>query len=272
MTSFRGTLGIGRAGFRGTPGRGVASARGSLSSGRIRLVEASGAVYWTPSDSGILAAWYDPSDDANLIFSGAEIVGAYDLSGNGLDYGITGTGALYRGSLNGVQSIAHATPEENRALMRASFATAGYFLVQQSTDANYIMMASSDNLGHYENIATAGSTSTATYANVVRSALFANGVELVGVQQRGWLYTAFLGDCVVFSQSAFPGSWSKMSPYGYNNATAFSFVGQQGEQIFVSSVPTADMRQKFEGYLAHKWGTVAALDVSHPYKAGPPTL
>lgn len=49
------------------------------------------------------------------------------------------------------------------------------------------------------------------------------------------------------------------------------FLGVVGEVVMATaSLPTAD-RQKLEGYLAWKWGTVAALPVGHPYSAAPPT-
>ena len=42
------------------------------------------------------------------------------------------------------------------------------------------------------------------------------------------------------------------------------------EFIVVPSVLSVTDRQKMEGYLAHKWGLTAQLDVSHPYKTSRP--
>lgn len=44
------------------------------------------------------------------------------------------------------------------------------------------------------------------------------------------------------------------------------------ELNFIDSVISESDRQKFEGYLAWKWGLVADLDASHPYKFSPPTV
>jgi hypothetical protein len=43
------------------------------------------------------------------------------------------------------------------------------------------------------------------------------------------------------------------------------------EIIITNSNITTDIRQRIEGYLAHKWGLVANLPSDHPYKIYPPT-
>lgn len=240
----------------------------TTSQGTIEVPQPS-SVPWSPIDSGIVAAWYDPSDDAYLVFSGSEIIGAVDRSGNGLTMGITGTGTLARGTINGVQSIAHA--EQNRAISRAAFAAAGgYIGTHSASDGNYIVMAPGNNTAQYDLIATTGSTSTATYVGITRATLYTDGVQRTGTLTRGDIQGYLDGDCIFYAQTPLPGAWTAIAPYGYNNATAFSFTGQQGELIFLSAVPDTDTRQKFEGYLAHKWGMAWRLDVSHPYKSSPP--
>jgi hypothetical protein len=47
-------------------------------------------------------------------------------------------------------------------------------------------------------------------------------------------------------------------------------TGSVAEVIFCEDV-TESNRQKFEGYLSHKWGVESELDSSHPYKTNPPT-
>jgi len=42
------------------------------------------------------------------------------------------------------------------------------------------------------------------------------------------------------------------------------------EYILISGVPSEDIRQKIEGYLAHKWGLETGLPVDHPYKSVAP--
>jgi hypothetical protein len=49
----------------------------------------------------------------------------------------------------------------------------------------------------------------------------------------------------------------------------FIILGDMGEFV-VFSGDDDTTRQKLEGYLAWKWGTVATLDAGHPYKSAPP--
>jgi hypothetical protein len=49
------------------------------------------------------------------------------------------------------------------------------------------------------------------------------------------------------------------------------FDGKISELIIISSVATLNLRQKVEGYLAHKWGLTANLPAGHPYKTVGPT-
>lgn len=43
------------------------------------------------------------------------------------------------------------------------------------------------------------------------------------------------------------------------------------EFICLQSAPSTDIRQRIEGYLAHKWGLTASLPADHPYKSAAPT-
>jgi hypothetical protein len=52
----------------------------------------------------------------------------------------------------------------------------------------------------------------------------------------------------------------------------WGFPGDIAELVVLNGEVTQDIREKMEGYLAHKWGTVARLDVNHPYKLGAPTI
>jgi hypothetical protein len=51
---------------------------------------------------------------------------------------------------------------------------------------------------------------------------------------------------------------------------AGNHVGRFAEVIVLQTVPTDPIRQRIEGYLAHKWGTVDRLPASHPYRNVPP--
>ena len=53
------------------------------------------------------------------------------------------------------------------------------------------------------------------------------------------------------------------------NAT-FPLVGFIAEFVVTSSVASTEIRQKMEGYLAHKWGLTASLPSDHPFKTAIP--
>jgi len=56
------------------------------------------------------------------------------------------------------------------------------------------------------------------------------------------------------------------------NSSTFKLKGDMAEVIVLSSVPTTEVKQQLEGYLAHKWGLTINLPVSHPYKTLAPTV
>ena len=52
-----------------------------------------------------------------------------------------------------------------------------------------------------------------------------------------------------------------------------NWQGDIAEVIIISSdFVTADIRQRLEGYLAHKWGLTSKLQANHPYKNAVPTI
>jgi hypothetical protein len=57
--------------------------------------------------------------------------------------------------------------------------------------------------------------------------------------------------------------------FGVSNAGAYS-NSHLGECIMVHGILPDSERQKFEGYLAHKWAFASKLPNDHPYKAAPP--
>jgi hypothetical protein len=52
--------------------------------------------------------------------------------------------------------------------------------------------------------------------------------------------------------------------------TAPFFVGDIAEIIVIHNDVTTATREIIEGYLAHKYGLVALLPPTHPYKIDPP--
>jgi hypothetical protein len=60
---------------------------------------------------------------------------------------------------------------------------------------------------------------------------------------------------------------------GFNSeSTDRTWIGAYSEFIFTDGEETLEIQQKFEGYLAWKWGLVASLPAGHPYKSAAPTV
>jgi hypothetical protein len=55
------------------------------------------------------------------------------------------------------------------------------------------------------------------------------------------------------------------------NANGTTLTGQIGEVIIVEGTLSESDRQRFAGYLAHKWGLESELPPGHPYENAPPT-
>ncbi len=84
--------------------------------------------------------------------------------------------------------------------------------------------------------------------------------------------------------------WKNGSSYGSVNLSASSFglvaiggdpvsgfvdryfAGKVGEIIALPTVSSLDIRQRTEGYLAHRWGLTTNLAADHPYKNSPPYI
>lgn len=75
----------------------------------------------------------------------------------------------------------------------------------------------------------------------------------------------------------YPSSTSIHIGYGQPYGSFGYFDGDFCEAVLVAGVVSTDVRQKLEGYLAHKWDAllgvttlVSALPTGHPYKSAPP--
>lgn len=55
-------------------------------------------------------------------------------------------------------------------------------------------------------------------------------------------------------------------------APNYAFNGRVFEIVLASGIISTTDRQRLEGYLAWKWGTVASLPSNHPFKNQPPTI
>jgi prepilin-type N-terminal cleavage/methylation domain-containing protein len=103
-------------------------------------------------------------------------------------------------------------------------------------------------------VPTAGFTAPTATVHVTRSDATGRGL---------WLDGTLAGSVGPLPLTAWTGA-------AVGRDTVGRFAGLVGEIVMVtSSLPTAE-RQRLEGYLAWKWGTVSSLPPGHPYVAAPP--
>jgi hypothetical protein len=126
------------------------------------------------------------------------------------------------------------------------------------------------NIGNGSAYSAYNTTSGSNFTNVTTPSLYyANATAANGAL-----------DAFNFATPTDPSSGTLTGVYYGDTATAI-YIGTRAdsattltasvaEVIVYSTTPTAPQRQQIEGYLAWKWGLVASLPASHPYKNYPP--
>jgi hypothetical protein len=248
---------------------------GVLVSGRVKGV--GGMVFpvdvtpvlWTPAEiSGSILAWYSGSD---LIMSGVDVVGATDLSGNGADAVVTGTGTLSATTWNSIGAVQGS--ESTRALSTpiSPASVRGYIAtVDRDADAGTALV-DLGSTSRYSCIFTASALTTLSGTGGLLDAIHLNGDPgAIGVTTRQNVYDAVsTGGGVVYCGCPSLTAIANMRMLTYPNA-GFYFSGKWGDFIWLSTTLDAATIDKLEGYLAWRRGTVAKLPIDHPYKLAPP--
>ena len=126
------------------------------------------------------------------------------------------------------------------------------------------------NIGNGTAYADYNTTSGSNFTNVTTPSLYyANATSANGAL-----------DAFNFATPTDPSSGTLTGVYYGDTGTAI-YIGTRADSvtkltasvaeiIVYSTTPTAQQRQQIEGYLAWKWGLVASLPASHPYKNYPP--
>jgi autotransporter-associated beta strand protein len=242
------------------------------------LTATSTANLWTPAQI-TTALWLDASDSNTVQLSGSSVTNWIDKSGNGRNAsqgtaanqptyqatGISGKPAL---SFDGGSDVLNFTDlvlnddtwvisvySRNSSGINSvdvGGSSLGYANMWYAVDDKlYSFLRGTSVSYHFHG---AASTATGTFINgMVRTSLgaqaYRNGTALGGLKGEG-----LTGDIT-------------LNRVGYGRDTpAYRHNGAMGEILVGRSVLSTSNRQKLEGYLAWKWGTVASLPSGHPYK------
>jgi hypothetical protein len=254
-----------------------------------------GFTTWTPTELGsALALWLDADDASTIILNGSTVSQWRDKSGNARHAsqataanqptysatGLNGKGTLNFDGTNDSMTIIGGNIPLHTALSGDNNHSATMLIFPEMTSnlpvlfhsplggGGYLFLFELNNPGLYWIYSSTGpqrvynsgftvntpSFFTANKTNATTGDLYLNGA----IQSS---FTGALGATPTISSAFLLGSYSTPS---------FNYKGKFGEIIFTEfSLSTTD-RERLEGYLAWKWGTVASLPAGHPYKNSPP--
>jgi hypothetical protein len=233
---------------------------------------------WTPEyiDTEL---WLDAADSDTITESGGAVSQWADKSGNARDARQeTGslqptTGANTLGGLNVITYDLDQLKLSSDVPIRAAFFVTSTLLgcnVNSNVSPIFGGLATTNhdyvfvyNLTAYD-ISIDGENSKPGSAGVDGGALVAGtNIDL------GLTPTEIEGDrlwSVTFNANANIGNIG----YTYTTGGHRYLNGRLAELVFLSEIPSTDIRQTIEGYLAHKWGLEANLPVGHPYESDAP--
>ena len=236
---------------------------------------------WTPADI-TTNLWLDAADASTITESGGAVSQWNDKSGNTrhATQGIAVNQPTTGGTINGVTALNFGDNTNVQYLNINQFGTGTYtwfFIVDNSDNTtNNASILGAANGRTYLPIGATGPTNTnyARVNNVNNPAglqLLVDGETTQSISTRQDAYDALdkpvlfvIEDSPIMNANLLVGS-----AFRTGGASAYRMNGQIGEAIVMSS-PSLEDRQRIEGYLAHKWGLVANLPASHPYRGAAP--
>ena len=212
---------------------------------------------WTPALLST-ALWLDAADASTITESGGVVSQWNDKSGNGR---------------NATQVTAGNRPTYTSAALNSKN------VVSFNGSTQWFANFSAFNAGHF--IAIANSTTSKPFAGLhtsTTSELILNNAGTEIIQASTSYVNSSTSLTFAFNQPFIWGvnlgaTLSATRTLGQEfNVTGGSraWNGYCGELIVLASPQDSAIRNRLEGYLAHKWGLTANLPADHPYKVNPP--
>lgn len=262
------------------------------------------SVAWTPENIGVGSpyrssmVWLDPSSynmstPTGEFINGAKISDLYDRTGNG-HHASQSTSAkqptLVLNALNGLpvlrfDGINNGTSLVNNSAVYGGVYAPTIFAVASKTGAatSFRCVANLGTGAYNAFFGTAGDNFSTFFGNGTSAwndtntntplANIRNNFSILCVTND---YNTKLGTPFVngVAQNAKNGTMNNTSTgykLGESAATTQNFPGDIAEILIIpTAIFTTDIRQRIEGYLAHKWGLTSKLAANHPYKNSPP--
>jgi len=252
---------------------------------------------WTPADI-TTALWLDAADASTITESGGAVSQWNDKSGNNRNFTQSTPSsrpAYTSAALNGLNTV---TPDGSDDWMTGPVIFSGnqptdYFIIAAykllniiddgANNTTNLLMAQTGsvilNANFYANIAQG------TPRKIVHDAFPPTGGSLTGsatiTANTNYLmsFSRNGGTREIWLNGALDATQSGAETYTgttVNQTNLFKLLGQVNAlnanvgEIIAIAYPSIDIRQKLEGYLAHKWGLAANLPADHPYKTAVP--
>ncbi len=249
--------------------------------------QAAGVPAWTPSAISV-AAWYDAADAGTVLTSGSAVTNWLDKSGNNLHL-IQVTPANQPATGSSINSLNALDFTSN------VMATASNPFAPIVSNAFVIAVHKVDSIGAGTLFSLTGSGTAANrwhaHAPYNDGTLYFDCGGSSGTNRVSVSYGVSTGNVVLVSfycstaanvQQVYKNgslligdtSGNAINTGGNIQVGALGAEYQDttlGEIIIINGTVSATTRQKLEGYLAHKWGLVANLPTTHPFKIGPPS-
>ena len=248
---------------------------------------------WTPADLGDdLALWLDASDTTTITESDGAVSAWDDKSGNDRhatqeseplkpqvdESGINGLDTLYFGDsfLQGdvfsptAVSVFAVRKFNNPAGSQAEYAnaildTTPVLNFSQSDGIRFDNWRGDARFGTRSSFSSTSNTSTEWQ---IQAGLYEDGSRSLWLDSVSVATSTPSGDITTTATTYTIGRFQTNATGGVADRTTDGYVA---EIIVCQASVAPEVREKIEGYLAHKWGLTANLPAEHPYKSSAPT-
>lgn len=251
---------------------------------------AAGGGSWVPSDTADTYAWWKADSLSGTYSNGDQVNSWYDeISSYELtrEAGTAGFPKFVTGSLNSLPGV-EIDGGGNQTRMLKAFNTTEWPTALNNLDHMIVVVFRTDvtsgtsqtaywsGQGSIEVHRSAGKASATFWGNTFNTTAGATalGTATTHIAVGIWDYangtrSIYLNGTLDGASSGLSGGWDRPALRVGSNAGTQTFDGMIYEHAFVHAIDTST-REKFEGYLAHKWGLTANLPNTHPYKSSAP--
>jgi hypothetical protein len=259
---------------------------------------------WTPENAAVVPTlWIDASDASTRVMDGSSVASIQSKSPNRAIFSASGTNRPTTTTINGLTALDFDGSNDylNAASLQLPLRTRSFFIVaRQDTNVNnsgiFSLRGTTYDWCSADGLAIECGAKSTQQFSIVSLVFDGYGIGAgYEVQVQPGAITPLAVYAEVFSSrngELWQNGTSKATDYaGQSDFSSVSYGGvvigaRYGptstigdylngaicEILYSNSATSTDERQRFEGYLAHKWGLTGDLPSNHPYKTYAPRL